>query len=622
MNTHVVKLKISLADWLRLVLSSGLAAFTSTEVTAADGLEQSNPLFWLYNIPSWMPSVLLIGALMGLFWLGFALLRRWFPVRYGERNDRTGYYAVAVGALVGILLVPFVTNLWKNYLSESINYLPFTAAGITPLPMPNSQISYPGASATNAFVAREPYVVNIQGTMVTVSLWGSSRGNDFSGNMPFVNAATGHTDPAQIQAWNPVFAATFSPILSGDYNLNDDTITNTGFPGRVDKETINGTPVTMVRYNAGDGTTQGHPRSQLLSYPVPPRTHVRWDLNVAFGNADGINNWTLNATGQTPVLFWQLYSMNQSNPPLAANVDTDSNDPTKLMITFFQRVGTATQPTQIGVVNGLSPNTMVSIVIEAFLDERPTANGGQGLLQISVNNTMAVQLAGPNLSTGTNTHWWDMAMYSWNENASSPYTRASFWQTARMIVFPVVVADTIPPSAPANLVGTPPNSTSANLSWSASTDNVGVAGYNIFRNGTQIGSSATTSFTDAAVVAGTSYNYTVTAYDAAGNQSTASNTATVTVPVVQVNISSFYVASVASTYAIINWTTNIPASGVVYYGTNSSNLTSKVTVNSQFTSSSTPIMGLTKLTKYYYKITANSGTSTAVTSVSSFTTTK
>ena len=492
----------------------------------------------------------------------------------------------------------------------------------TTLPMPNSQINYPGASATNAFVAMEPYVLNIQGTMVTVPLWGSSRVNDFGGNVPFVNAATGHTDPAQIQAWDPAFAATFSPNLTGSHNLNDDSITVAGFPGRVDKETINGTPVTMVRYNAGDGTTEGHPRSQLLSYPVPPRTHVRWDLKVAFGNADGINDWTLNATGQTPVLFWQLYSMNQSNPVLAANVDTDSNDPTKLMITFFQRVGTATQPTQIGVVNGLSPNTMVSLVIEAFLDERPTANGGQGLLQISVNNTMAVQLAGPNLSTGTNTHWWDMAMYSWNETASSPYTRASFWQTARMIVFPVVAADTSPPSAPTNLAGTAPNSTSVKNTWSASTDNVRVAGYHVFRNGTHIGASATTTFTDAAVAAGKSYNYTVTAVDAVGNQSTASNTATVTVPVVKVNISSNYAASVGGTYAIINWTTNIPASGVVYYGTNANNLTSTVAVNSVFTGSSAPIIGLSKHTTYYYKIIANSGASTAVSSVSSFKTAK
>ena len=189
-------------------------------------------------------------------------------------------------------------------------------------------------------------------------------------------------------------------------------------------------------------------------------------------------------------------------------------------------------------------------------------------------------------------------------------------------MFPLVAADTSPPSAPTNLAGTAPNSTSVKNTWSASTDNVRVAGYHVFRNGTHIGASATTSFTDAAVAAGKSYNYTVTAYDAVGNQSTASNTATVTVPVVKVNISSNYAASVGGTYAIINWTTNIPASGVVYYGTNANNLTSTVAVNSVFTGSSAPIIGLSKHTTYYYKIIANSGASTAVSSVSSFKTAK
>ena len=56
------------------------------------------------------------------------------------------------------------------------------------------------------------------------------------------------------------------------------------------------------------------------------------------------------------------------------------------------------------------------------------------------------------------------------------------------------------------------------LRWTASTDNVGVAGYNVYRNGTKIGTSATTSYVDPTAVAGTTYSYTVTAYDAAGNE--------------------------------------------------------------------------------------------------------
>ena len=68
------------------------------------------------------------------------------------------------------------------------------------------------------------------------------------------------------------------------------------------------------------------------------------------------------------------------------------------------------------------------------------------------------------------------------------------------------------------------------LSWTASTDNVGVTGYQVLRNGTQIGTTTSTSYTDTSVAANTTYTYTVQAYDAAGNVSAASSGLSVTTP--------------------------------------------------------------------------------------------
>ena len=67
--------------------------------------------------------------------------------------------------------------------------------------------------------------------------------------------------------------------------------------------------------------------------------------------------------------------------------------------------------------------------------------------------------------------------------------------------------------------------TTATISWSPSTDDVGVAGYNIFRDGTEVGTVAgdTTLFSDTGLSAGTSYSYTLNAFDAAGNVTTSSS---------------------------------------------------------------------------------------------------
>ena len=92
------------------------------------------------------------------------------------------------------------------------------------------------------------------------------------------------------------------------------------------------------------------------------------------------------------------------------------------------------------------------------------------------------------------------------------------------------VEDSTPPAAPTGLTATATSSASVNLSWTASTDNVGVTGYNILRDGVQVGTSTTTSYTDNGVASNTAYTYTVTAYDAAGNVSTPSNSAPVTTP--------------------------------------------------------------------------------------------
>jgi chitodextrinase len=95
--------------------------------------------------------------------------------------------------------------------------------------------------------------------------------------------------------------------------------------------------------------------------------------------------------------------------------------------------------------------------------------------------------------------------------------------------------DSTPPSAPQNLTASNVTSTSAGLSWTASTDNVGVTGYDVFRSqGTgafsRIGSVSGTSFAVTGLAASTPYSFYVTAHDAAGNTSGQSNTVSVTTP--------------------------------------------------------------------------------------------
>jgi cellulose 1,4-beta-cellobiosidase len=89
--------------------------------------------------------------------------------------------------------------------------------------------------------------------------------------------------------------------------------------------------------------------------------------------------------------------------------------------------------------------------------------------------------------------------------------------------------DTEAPTAPGNLAARPGNQ-QVTLTWTASTDNVGVKAYRIYRNGAlaAIAAGWSTIYTDAPVPNGQPLTYTVKAYDKAGNLSPASNAVTVT----------------------------------------------------------------------------------------------
>ncbi len=94
------------------------------------------------------------------------------------------------------------------------------------------------------------------------------------------------------------------------------------------------------------------------------------------------------------------------------------------------------------------------------------------------------------------------------------------------------LADLAAPTVPAGLASTQVSVTTATLGWSASTDNIGVTGYHVYRNGTQVGTvlAPTLVFSDSGLTPNTQYIYRLTAYDAAGNVSAQTGPVTVTTP--------------------------------------------------------------------------------------------
>jgi fibronectin type 3 domain-containing protein len=119
-------------------------------------------------------------------------------------------------------------------------------------------------------------------------------------------------------------------------------------------------------------------------------------------------------------------------------------------------------------------------------------------------------------------------------SATAPLGSAGPW-IMQMVAFRVAAGDTTPPTAPTNLIATTASASQINLSWSGSSDNVGVTAYLVERcQGagctafSQIAALATTTYVDTGLAAG-NYSYRVRATDAVGNLSSYSNVASATI---------------------------------------------------------------------------------------------
>ncbi len=123
-----------------------------------------------------------------------------------------------------------------------------------------------------------------------------------------------------------------------------------------------------------------------------------------------------------------------------------------------------------------------------------------------------------------------VSSYSYAVDAIDAATNRSD-QSSPPLAVSTPALDRTEPTTPIGLTATAIGSHRVDLSWDASSDAVGVTGYTIYRDGSPIGTTpdgSTTTFSDTAVASGTTYTYTVDAFDAADNHSDLSDPASTT----------------------------------------------------------------------------------------------
>jgi hypothetical protein len=228
--------------------------------------------------------------------------------------------------------------------------------------------------------------------------------------------------------------------------------------------------------------------------------HTHGQQLASLGWLSGSNLQTVSTTGT-----YALTSADDAGTAVKA-IRVARGDGTYVYLELRQPVGSnfdnfsASDP----AVNGVSlriANDWGSIIQSKLIDTTPTTSSYNDA-PLAVGATFTDPLSGASIATVSIGSRTAQVTISWGGGGGAP--------------------DTTAPSMPGSLTAAMNGATASRLTWTASSDNVGVTGYEVRRGGVLLATVAGSPYDDAGpLVAGATYSYTVTAVDAAGNQSTA-----------------------------------------------------------------------------------------------------
>jgi chitodextrinase len=343
------------------------------------------------------------------------------------------------------------------------------------------------------------------------------------------------------------------------------------------------TPPTSTLSSPGTGSLSG---SVTLSATATDNSGGSGVANVKFYDVAGTGTCNsgstligtdTSATGTTYSTSWDTTTVANGTYKVCSvatdNAGNAQGTPSSQSVTISNTVSTS------GATSFLSPTNGATVTPSASTTVKVNTNGyNPGVKSVAFkdgSSTIGSDTSGTSDSGGGN-DWsvtWNTSALSGSHTLTATVTDTSgATQTPASITVNVGSgSDTQPPSAPGSLSASATSATSAHLSWTASTDNVGVTGYRVFRGATQVGTTTgSTTFDDTGLSGSTSYAYTVKAVDAAGNLSAASNTANVTTPAppdtqAPTAPGSLSASATASTNVHLTWNASTDNVGVTGY---------------------------------------------------------
>lgn len=368
----------------------------------------------------------------------------------------------------------------------------------------------------------DSFYVSVDGGVIDI--WDTAE-NTWSPNWQWTRV-TGRIDNNNAPSQNNANPRVFS-LSSGQHNIkftgrepgakldkivitNDPNFVPTDSVPTIIQETIvtpTPTPTTVVS-------------TLTTSDTIPPQIPINLALNSVSKTNISIS-WT-RSTDNVKVTGYKVYrdGIHVSTPSRNTFNDSNRTPGTKYIYTIAAvdssgNVSAQSSPLEVTTVNSTSPTFIIgdSVTTKGPTNVYSSASTNRTLLGTQKQGAVGKITVGP---TWNSNNWW------WKVNFN---TGVDGWVIESYIEksTSTSVSDTTSPSTPSPLSLSSVTQNQASISWANSTDNVGVTGYKVFRNGTQISTVTTNTYTDSSLISATTYTYNVSAFDAAGNSSALSS---------------------------------------------------------------------------------------------------
>lgn len=287
----------------------------------------------------------------------------------------------------------------------------------------------------------------------------------------------------------------------------------------------NSVSVTTLSNNT-DTVAPSTPTNLAASLTTQNSTALAWTIstdNIAVTGYDIFRNGvylataTTNSYAVTGLSGRTTYAFTVKAKDAAGNVSAASNSVSITTLASSSDIVSPTTPTNLAATATTQTSTKLTWTAS-------TDNVGVTSYSIYRNGSY---LAGVSTTTYTVSNLTANTNYTFSVRAKDAAGNLSS-ESNILSVKTLSTADNVAPTAPTRLVASLTTQVSTKLSWQASTDNVGVASYSVYNNGTFIASVTTPTYKVGGLTPGTTYVFTVKGKDTAANLSAASNSLTVT----------------------------------------------------------------------------------------------